>query len=123
MLSIPRGTMDVDFYKNALGATELRRWSNDDKSIHVSELLLDGALFHLHEENSVKGTFSPKTHGGVTTTIGLLVTDVDAVMNRALKAGAKLIDAAQDYDYGYRQGEIEDPYGHHWLIEAVIEAS
>jgi PhnB protein len=41
-------------------------------------------------------------------------------MARAIAAGAKEISPAQDYDYGYRQGEIKDPFGHHWLIEMKI---
>jgi len=50
----------------------------------------------------------------------LFVSDVDAVMNRAIKAGAIEISAAKDYEYNYRQGEIEDPFGHRWLIEKKI---
>jgi PhnB protein len=41
-------------------------------------------------------------------------------MNNAIKAGAKEISPAKDYEYGYRQGEIEDPFGHHWLIQMKI---
>ena len=119
-LIIPHGTMNIDFYKNAFGAIELRRWCNDDGSIHVAELTIDGALFHLHEENIEKGAFSPATCTGVTADMGLMVVDVDTVMTRAVEAGAKLLSPAQDYDYGYRQGEIADPFGHRWTIETVI---
>ena len=41
-------------------------------------------------------------------------------MNKAIEAGAVEISAVKDYEYGYRQGEIEDPFGHHWLIEKKI---
>jgi PhnB protein len=57
---------------------------------------------------------------GTTTLIGLFVEDVDALMNRAIAAGATLLSPAQNYDYGYRQGEIKDPFGHHWMIETRI---
>jgi PhnB protein len=120
MLAIKSGTMDVEFYRKAFGATELRRWSNDDGSIHVSELSIDGAIFHLHEEKPASGTFNAEKYKGVTTTIGLMVANVDLVMNRALVAGAVEASPAQDYDYGYRQGKIVDPFGHHWLIETTI---
>ena len=49
-----------------------------------------------------------------------MVTNVDVVIASALAAGAVELSPATDYDYGYRQGEIKDPFGHHWLIEAVI---
>jgi len=42
----------IDYYKKAFDAVELRRWTNDDGSVHVAELEIDGAMFHLHEEVS-----------------------------------------------------------------------
>jgi len=122
-LIIENGTMDVDFYKNAFGAVELRRFSNDDGSIHVSELSIDGAMFHLHEEMPKSSSYSPRHKGGVTTIIGLMVDDVDAVMTRAVRAGAQEISRAKDYEYDMRQGEVEDPHGHIWLIEKIIRKS
>jgi PhnB protein len=120
MLLIKSGTMELTFYKKAFDATELRRWSNDDGSIHVAEMSIDGAMFHFHEEKPDSGNFSPERANGVTTIIGLMVDDVDTIMARALAAGARESSPAQDYDYGYRQGEVIDPFGHRWLIEKVI---
>lgn len=117
-LIIPHGVRDVDFYINGLGAVELRRFSNDDGTIHVSELEIDGALFHLHEEG--KRAVSPDNARGVTTTIGLFVDDVDEVIANAVAAGAAVTEPVQDYDYGYRQGTFRDPYGHLWMIEKKI---
>jgi len=119
-LVIKTGTMELDFYTRAFGATELRRWNNEDGSIHVAEMSIDGAFFHFHEEKSEAGIFSPDRYNGVTTIIGLMVTDVDVLMTRAVAAGARETSPAQDYDYGYRQGAVIDPLGHRWLIEAVI---
>ncbi|HZK94514.1 MAG TPA: hypothetical protein VFC67_09930 [Prolixibacteraceae bacterium] len=112
--------MDFEFYKNAFDAIETKHLTNDDGSIHVSEMIIDGAMFHFHEEVAHHSTFGPGKYNGVTTIIGLMVADVDTVMNRALAAGARETSPAQDYDYGYRQGELVDPLGHHWLIEMVI---
>lgn len=105
---------------SAFGAIEINKVTNDDGSIHVSEMTIDGALFHFHEEVDLSGTFGPEKYKGVTTIIGLMVADLDTVMNRAIRAGAMVISPAQDYDYGYRQGELVDPLGHHWLIEMII---
>jgi PhnB protein len=77
-------------------------------------------MFHLHEENPAKGKYSPLTLRGTTSSIGLFVPSVDKVMKKALDAGAKEISPVQSYDYGYRQGEIIDPFGHLWLIEMKI---
>lgn len=119
-LYIPNGVKDVDFYINAFNAVELRRFSNDDGSIHVSELSIEGAMFHLHEVTAKKELFHPAQHAGTTVLIGLFVPDVDAVVEKAVKAGATLISPAQSYDYGYRQADIRDPYRHCWMIEQKI---
>ncbi|MCF3108054.1 hypothetical protein LL912_04610 [Niabella sp. CC-SYL272] len=57
-LFIPNGVHDLSFYKKAFGAVELRRFSNADGSIHVSELSIGGALFHLHEVMAAAHSFS-----------------------------------------------------------------
>lgn len=119
-LFIKRGVRDIGFYTNGLGAIELRRWSNDDGSLHVAELSIEDAVFHLHEENLQKGQLEPGRNNGVTALIGLFVDDVDALMRKAIHAGATLVNPAQDYEYGYRQGEIKDPFGHVWLIQKKI---
>jgi PhnB protein len=77
-------------------------------------------MFHIHEEKPHAGHFSPLDINGITTLIGLFVTDVDDAMAKATEAGATVISPAQSYDYGYRQGEIKDPFGHVWLIEMKI---
>jgi PhnB protein len=119
-LVISHGTMDLEFYKNAFGAIETKHITNDDGSIHVSEMFIDGAMFHFHEESYNGSSFSPGKYNGVTAIIGLMVADVDKVMARAISAGAKETSPAQSYDYGYRQGSLMDPLGHHWLIEMII---
>ncbi len=40
----------MEFYKKAFGAVELRKWSNPDGSVHVAEMSIDDAMFHIHEE-------------------------------------------------------------------------
>lgn len=119
-LYIKSGIRDISFYRDAFGADELRRWNNDDGSLHVAELSIDGALFHLHEEKQPAGRYSPEACKGTTVLAGLFVADVDKVMKDAIAAGAIEISPATSYDYGYRQGEIKDPFGHIWLIEAKI---
>jgi PhnB protein len=119
-LFIPSGVTDISFYFNAFGATEIRSWRNDDGSFHVAELSINGTIFHLHEERPEKGQLEPKKIKGVTTLIGIFVEDVDSVMDNAVQAGAILLSPAQDYDYGYRQGYVQDPFGHQWMIEMKI---
>ncbi|MCJ7465972.1 MAG: hypothetical protein MUO53_04675 [Maribacter sp.] len=78
----------------------------------MAELMIDGALFHVHEEKPMAGRLEPRSIQGTTALIGLFVADIDQVMQRAVTAGATVISPARTYDYGYRQGEIKDPFGH-----------
>ncbi len=119
-LFINNGIKDISFYENAFGAKEIMRFSNDDGSLHVAELSIDGTIFHVHEITASPSFFTPDKHNGSTIRIGLFVEDVDEVINNALKAGAIEISPAQDYEYGYRQGIIKDPFGHYWQIQKKI---
>jgi PhnB protein len=110
----------IAFYENAFAAIELRRWSNPDGSVHVAEMAIEDALFHLHEEVAGSGSYCPTTLKATTVTIGLFVADPVAVMNKAVAAGGRQISPVRDFDYGYRQGIVMDPEGHKWLIQKKI---
>jgi PhnB protein len=119
-LSLRNVLAGMEFYKKAFGAIELRRWSNDDGSVHVAEMEMDGAMFHLHEETPGKKELSPETVNAVTSLIGTFVADPHAFVQKAVSAGARELNPVTDYDYGYRQGTIADPFGHQWLIQKKI---
>ncbi len=118
-LHIPNGTFNIEFYTK-LGATEHFCLRNDDGSVHVAELEIDGAIFHLHETMHGFSALEPTGAKGVTSVIGLFVPDVDKVMNKAIEVGATLVSPAKDHDYGYRQGMFKDPFGHYWQIQKKI---
>ncbi|MEO6613093.1 MAG: hypothetical protein ABIT05_07510 [Chitinophagaceae bacterium] len=81
---------------------------------------IHSSLFHLHEDSEEKKLLNPETNKGSTVCIGLFVADVDAVMKKAILAGAEEISPANDYEYGYRQGDLKDPFGHYWTIQKKI---
>ena len=119
-LFIKNGVKDISFYIRAFGAVELRRFGNEDGTIHVSELSIGGAMFHLHEITDKQHFFEPGKNSGTTVCIGLFVENVDEVMEKAIAAGGIQIDPATSHDYGYRQGVIKDPFGHYWQIQQKI---
>jgi len=110
----------MNFYERAFGAQLLRSWANPDGSVHVAEMTLQGRLFHLHEETARHGQLSPQTVSSTTVLIGVFTAAPDALFNAALAAGATVISPMQDYDYGYRQGTLADPFGHQWLIQKKL---
>jgi PhnB protein len=119
-LSLRNVLAGMEFYKKAFGAIELRRWSNDDGSVHVGEMEIDGALFHMHEESPNSNQLSPETVKATTLVIGTFTANPDALFKRAMDAGAKVSSPMQDFEYGYRQGIVADPFGHQWLIQKKI---
>ena len=110
----------MEFYTKAFWAREMRRWSNDDGSVHVAEMMIGHALFHLHEEVQRENELSPKTLGGTCVILGLFVENTDEMMANAIAAGATETSPIKDYEYGYRQGNLTDPFGHHLTIEKAI---
>ncbi|MDB5029426.1 VOC family protein [Mucilaginibacter sp.] len=122
VLTIPNGTTDIDFYKKAFNAVENFCLRNDDGSIHVAELVIDGAVFHVHEITQFSRTI-PANAGRGTVNIGLFVEDVYAVFNQAIAAGATQSMPVTDFEYGYRQGELIDSFGHKWIIQCRIPVS
>jgi PhnB protein len=119
-LCVRDGAAGIKFYEKAFGAVEVQRWSNPDGTVHVAELSIDGILFHIRQETPRDRLFEPLTLRGHTTNIGLFVDDPNQLVDKAVSAGAQLLSPVQDYEYGYRQGKVADPFGHHWLIEKKI---
>jgi PhnB protein len=105
----------VEFYKKAFGAIEISRQSAPTGQF-IIEMAIDGHRFYAVDENPPAFNVSPKTLGGTSVRMSLIVDDPDAVADRAVAAGGKVIFAVADQPYGMRQGRISDTEGHHWLI-------
>ena len=59
--------------------------------------------------------------GGTPVTIHRYVKDCDAIIDRAVKAGATTIMPAEDMFWGDRYGLVKDPFGHHWALATHIK--
>lgn len=110
----------ISYYEKVFHAKTLRTFDNPDGSVHVAEMEIEGQLFHLHEETPAKAQLSPGTLSGTTVLIGLFTPAPDEYYQNAIAAGGQIVSAMQDYDYGYRQGTVADPFGHQWLIQKRI---
>jgi PhnB protein len=110
----------VEFYKKVFNAKVLRTFGNDTGGIHVAEMEIDGALFHIHEETPRTNQYSPETTKSASVIIGLFVDDVHAIVKRAEAEGVQIISPITDWEYGYRQCTFVDHWGHHWMIEKKL---
>ena len=64
---------------------------------------------------------SPNSIGGSPVSMYVYVEDVDELFNKAVSAGAKVLDPVKDQFWGDRHGRLEDPFGHLWSIATHIK--
>lgn len=106
----------IEFYKRAFGAVEwMRLVVPDGKMMHACVQIGDSPIM-LVDEFPEHGSMGPKSLKGAPVTIHLFVPDVDAVVARAVEAGAKVIMPVGDAFWGDRYGQVEDPFGHRWSV-------
>lgn len=120
-LSIKNCVEAIEFYKNAFGAVEKFRLVMPDGAIAHAEILIEGTLIMVGEENPNWGTKSPLSLGGSPVSLSIYVEDADLAFNRAIDAGAKVVMPVKDEFYGDRIGHVLDPYGYKWGIATHIE--
>ncbi|GAA1846062.1 VOC family protein [Pseudonocardia ailaonensis] len=111
----------LDFYVDGLGA--VRRGDPivmPDNRIGHAEIILGGSVIMLADEYPELGLRAPES-GGVSVSLRLEVADPDAVVARAVAAGATLHREVTDSPYG-RGGVVVDPSGHRWMVSREAEA-
>lgn len=106
----------IDFYVKAFGATELMRLEGPDGRLWHGCVRIGNSAVMLADEFPEMGSRGPKALKGTPVTIHLNVEDVDALAERAVAAGAKLVMPPADMFWGDRYGQVEDPFGHRWAI-------
>jgi len=111
----------IDYYRRAFGATELVRMPDAQGRIAHAELRIGDSIIMLADEQHEMGYRGPATLGGTTVSIVLYVEDVDAVFERAIKAGGKSRQPVADQFYGDRMGTLTDPFGHVWTVGTHTE--
>jgi uncharacterized glyoxalase superfamily protein PhnB len=77
-------------------------------------------VLHVADEFPEMGVLAPPSIGGTPVVLALDVADADAVIARAVAAGAEVRQPVQDMFWGDRHGQIEDPFGHRWNISQHV---
>ena len=118
---VRRAAQAIEFYQCAFGAKELFRLTEPSGRIGHVELYYDGHVIMFSDEYPEYGLVGPEALGGTSITIHLHVDDCDALIARAVCAGAVLVRPVEDAFYGERSGTVRDPFGHEWNIGHAIE--
>ena len=111
----------IAWYISAFGAREEMRLAEPSGRVGRAELRIGDALFMLADEFPEFGIFGPSPGVRPPVSIGLQSADVDAMVQRAVAAGAKVLSPVQDQFYGDRSGTIQDPFGYVWRISTHKE--
>jgi len=120
-LRLKNAAAAIEFYKQAFGATELFRLNEPGGRIGHAEVKIGGVTIMLADEFPEASIIGPQTLGGTTFAMHLHCDNADAVIDRAVAAGAAVVRPAADQFYGERSGMVRDPFGHEWLIGHHIE--
>ncbi|MCE7915784.1 MAG: VOC family protein [Nitrosomonas sp. PRO4] len=110
----------IEFYRQAFNATEMIRVPGPGGKLIHACIRIGDSLVMLVDENPQWDCLSPITLKGSPVMIHLQVEDVDAVFNRAVKAGATVMMPVDDMFWGDRYGSVKDPFGHQWSIATHI---
>jgi PhnB protein len=111
----------IAFYRTVFGAKERMRLDGPEGKIGHAELEIGGSLIMLADEFPQMDAFAPAKFGGSPIGLQTYVEDVDAVVGKAVAAGAKLLRPVQNQFYGDRSATIEDPFGHRWHVATHVE--
>jgi len=111
----------IEFYKQAFGAEEVYRFDAPGGRVGHADVKIGDSHIMLADEHPEMGARSPKTIGGSPVSLSLYVEDVDATVERAVEAGARLIRPVANQFYGDRTGGVEDPFGHAWYVATHVE--
>jgi PhnB protein len=102
----------IAFCKEAFGAVETERGTGSAGGTHY-EIRIGDSMVMIGGARGMERKFP--------SMIYLYVEDVDAVYDRAVKAGASVIGPPTDQPYGDRNAGVRDPFGNEWYIATHIK--
>jgi uncharacterized glyoxalase superfamily protein PhnB len=110
----------AEFYKRAFGAEEAFVVPVDEngRTMHV-HLYVNGSSLMLSDAYPEHGHPFQKHQG---FTLQLVVDDIDFWWDRAVAAGAEVVMPVELMFWGDRYGQLRDPFGVSWAINAPVKA-
>ncbi len=103
----------IDFLVRVFGAQPLRMIQRADGAIAHAEVRIDDTVVMLTDP--VEGWPASASH------VHIYVPDVDAVFERAVAAGAVIVQAPEQKDDADRRGGFTDAGGTTWWVSTQVE--
>ncbi len=106
------GEAAIEFLTRAFGFRELNRATGAAGGLHA-ELEVGSSGGSVYLGQPPRGFRNPADVGR-TSSVYVLVDDVDAHFERARSAGVTIIEELVDLPFGHRRYGCADPQGHEW---------
>ncbi|MDR2997258.1 MAG: VOC family protein [Microbacterium sp.] len=119
-LAIPNARAAMEFYRDVFGARITDVTEFDGVVAHAG-LDFGAGLLQLGEPSPEYHLVAPPAGEDDCYSMGLYVPDVDAVVEKAVAAGATVREPASDFVSGDRFASIRDPFGVRWSILTRVE--
>lgn len=120
-LAVDDAAKAIDHYTRVFGAQERVRMDAPGGKIGHAELEIGDSLVMLSDAFPQASTQPPSELGGTSASVFMYVEDVDAVVERAVGAGATVTMEVADQFWGDRMGTVRDPFGHLWSLATHVE--
>jgi len=108
------------WYKAALGAEERGSIPVSGGKFMQIELWFGDSAVMIADEFPEAGVLSPQSMGGTPVVLHFSTENVEALWQRALDAGAEVVQPLQDQFWGDRYGQLHDPFGYRWGLAQHI---
>jgi uncharacterized glyoxalase superfamily protein PhnB len=103
----------VEWLVAAFGFAQ-RVWIGENHRAQLS--FGDGAII----VGDVRGDRRPPRPGEATHSVMVRVQDAQAHCGCAREHGARILMEPKEFEYGERQYNAEDPWGHHWTFSQTL---
>ena len=119
-LAIPRAREALQYYQDVMGArvVDVTEW--EGMVVHADVDSGNGRM-QLGEPNPAYGLVAPPEGEADCYSMGFYCADVDALVERAVAAGATVREPATNFVSGDRFASIRDPFGVRWSILSRVE--
>jgi uncharacterized glyoxalase superfamily protein PhnB len=113
----------MDFWKEAFGAKEIMRMpAPGGQGVWHGEVKLgDSIIFCNDETPGPAGTRAPSAENPPSSSLWVYVDGADALFDRAVKAGCKVLSPMTDMFWGDRTGVLADPFGVIWSLAQHVK--
>ena len=113
-------TRAIEFYKEVFHAKEISRMTGPGGTIGHAELQIGDSRLMLSDEfPGMANAPGPTPH--TCSALHIYSDNVDALYDRAVKAGCKVEQPLQNQFWGDRYAKVRDPFGHAWGLAQHVE--